>query len=86
MGEIASASSEQSTGIEQVNIAVSQMDSVTQQNAALVEEAAAAAQSMSEQAGSLLQAVARFQVEAQQRGGGELDHALMSTDARLLPA
>lgn len=85
MGEIASASSEQSTGIEQVNIAVSQMDSVTQQNAALVEEAAAAAQSMSEQAGSLLQAVARFRVEAQQRGGGELDHALMSTDARLLP-
>lgn len=85
MGEIASASSEQSTGIEQVNIAVSQMDSVTQQNAALVEEAAAAAQSMSEQAGSLLQAVARFRAEAQQRGGGELDHALMSTDARLLP-
>jgi len=86
MGEIASASSEQSTGIEQVNIAVSQMDSVTQQNAALVEEAAAAAQSMSEQAGSLLQAVARFRVEAQRRGGGELDSALMDTDVRLLPA
>ncbi|MET0186532.1 MAG: methyl-accepting chemotaxis protein [Achromobacter sp.] len=85
MGEIASASSEQSTGIEQVNIAVSQMDSVTQQNAALVEEAAAAAQSMSEQAGSLLQAVARFRVEAQRRGG-ELDPALMDTDVRLLPA
>jgi methyl-accepting chemotaxis protein len=39
MGEIASASSEQSTGIEQVNVAVTQMDEVTQQNAALVEQA-----------------------------------------------
>src|SRR5471032_645451 len=46
MAEITSASSEQSTGIDQVNIAISQMDQVTQQNAALVEQAAAAAESM----------------------------------------
>ncbi|MYZ45604.1 methyl-accepting chemotaxis protein [Schauerella aestuarii] len=84
MGEIASASSEQSTGIEQVNIAVSQMDSVTQQNAALVEEAAAAAQSMSEQASSLLQAVAQFRVDGQPRGR-DVEYAPGSR-ARLLPA
>jgi methyl-accepting chemotaxis protein len=62
MGEISSASKEQSTGIEQVNQAVSQMDQVTQQNAALVEEAAAAAQAMAEQARALRDAVAVFQV------------------------
>jgi len=84
MGDIASASSEQSTGIEQVNIAVSQMDSVTQQNAALVEEAAAAAQSMSEQATSLLQAVAQFRVDAQPRGR-DVAYAT-GNSARMLPA
>jgi methyl-accepting chemotaxis protein len=63
MGEISSASQEQRSGIEQVNLAISQMDQVTQQNAALVEEAAAAAQSMTEQARALNQSVAVFQVE-----------------------
>ncbi|MDR5779426.1 methyl-accepting chemotaxis protein [Caballeronia sp. LZ065] len=62
MGEIAAASQEQSSGIEQVSRAVTQMDEVTQQNAALVEEAAAAAQSLEDQAGRLRQAVAVFQV------------------------
>ncbi|WP_250499485.1 methyl-accepting chemotaxis protein [Caballeronia sp. GAWG1-5s-s] len=62
MGEIAAASAEQSTGIEQVSRAVTQMDEVTQQNAALVEEAAAAAQSLEDQAARLRQAVAVFQV------------------------
>ncbi|MGY6163859.1 methyl-accepting chemotaxis protein [Paraburkholderia strydomiana] len=62
MAEIASASHEQSAGIEQVNVAVSQMDEVTQQNAALVEQATAAAQAMAEQANSLRQAVAVFKV------------------------
>ncbi|MBO9883145.1 CHASE3 domain-containing protein [Xanthomonas sp. D-109] len=51
MGEIAAASQEQSAGIEQVNQTVTQMDETTQQNAALVEEATAAARSMEEQAG-----------------------------------
>jgi methyl-accepting chemotaxis protein len=62
MGDIASASNEQSTGIEQVNVAVSQMDQVTQQNAALVEQASAAAQAMAEQANSLRRAVSVFKV------------------------
>ena len=62
--EIASASAEQSTGIGQVNQAVAQMDTVTQQNAALVEQAAAAAGSMQDQAGRLAQQVRRFKVDA----------------------
>ncbi|CAG2152459.1 methyl-accepting chemotaxis protein [Cupriavidus numazuensis] len=64
MGEISAASAEQSAGIEQVNQAVTQMDSVTQQNAALVEEAAAAAGSLEEQAQRLKQAVATFRIAA----------------------
>jgi methyl-accepting chemotaxis protein-1 (serine sensor receptor) len=63
MGEIAAASEEQSNGIDQVARAVTQMDEVTQQNAALVEEAAAAAQSLEDQAGKLRAAVAVFQLE-----------------------
>ena len=62
MGEITAASQEQSTGIEQVNQAIAQMDQVTQQNAALVEEASAAAQSMQEQAASLVEAVGVFKL------------------------
>jgi uncharacterized phage infection (PIP) family protein YhgE len=65
MSEIASASQEQSDGIEQVNGAISQMDQVTQQNAALVEEAAAAAASMQDQAARLEQAVSFFRVDEQ---------------------
>ena len=64
MGEISAASHEQSTGIEQVNRAVAQMDEVTQQNAALVEQAAAAAASMADQARELKTAVAVFALEA----------------------
>lgn len=60
MGEIASASDEQSKGIEQVAQAVSEMDSVTQQNAALVEESAAAAAALEDQASQLRLAVAAF--------------------------
>jgi methyl-accepting chemotaxis protein len=63
MGEIAAASQEQSSGIEQVNQAVAQMDRVTQQNAALVEEAAAAAESLREQARQLVAAVSVFRLE-----------------------
>ncbi|MFL6643156.1 MAG: methyl-accepting chemotaxis protein [Paraburkholderia fungorum] len=63
MGEIAAASEEQSSGIDQVARAVTQMDEVTQQNAALVEEAAAAASSLEDQAGKLRAAVAVFQLE-----------------------
>jgi methyl-accepting chemotaxis protein I, serine sensor receptor len=64
MGEIAAASEEQSQGIGQVARSVTQMDQVTQQNAALVEQAAAAAQSLEDQATKLNRAVAIFAVDA----------------------
>jgi methyl-accepting chemotaxis protein len=63
MGEITSASEEQSHGIEEINRAVAQMDDMTQQNAALVEEAAAAAESMQYQASSLRRAVSVFKFD-----------------------
>ena len=63
MGEITVASQEQSVGIEEVNRAISQMDEMTQQNAALVEEAAAAAFSMREQAQLLQRSVSAFKLD-----------------------
>ncbi|MGZ8316903.1 MAG: methyl-accepting chemotaxis protein, partial [Telluria sp.] len=67
MGEIANASQEQSAGIEQVNLSIIEMDSMTQQNAALVEEAAAAAQSLQDQASELARVVSIFKlVEGEQ--------------------
>lgn len=69
MGEIASASDEQSRGIEQVSLAVTQMDQVTQQNAALVEEAAAAANALEEQASRLSNAVSVFRLEQDSDSG-----------------
>ncbi|MQA19698.1 methyl-accepting chemotaxis protein [Rugamonas rivuli] len=65
MSEIMQASQEQSSGIEQINTAVTQMDDVTQQNAALVEEAAAAAHAMQDQVNSLNDLVSVFRTEAQ---------------------
>ena len=62
MSEIANASQEQSAGIEQVNLSIIEMDSMTQQNAALVEEAAAAAQSLQDQAGELARVVSIFKL------------------------
>ncbi|KOR39502.1 chemotaxis protein [Xanthomonas oryzae] len=67
MGEITSASREQAAGITQVNQTVTQMDETTQQNAALVEEATAAARSMEDQAAQLVDAVAVFRLEPQDR-------------------
>ncbi len=67
IGEIASASEEQRHGIEHINHAISQMDEVTQQNAALVEEAAAEAQSLEGQAIKLREAVSVFVLGAAQR-------------------
>ena len=66
MGEITSASQEQSAGIDQVNQAITQMDQVNQQNAALVEEAAAAAESMQDQAANLAAAAAGFKLNQSQ--------------------
>ncbi|MFZ5550231.1 MAG: methyl-accepting chemotaxis protein [Pseudomonadota bacterium] len=65
IGEISSATHEQTSGIGQVNQAVSQLDQVTQQNAALVEESAAAAESLKQQAEQLVGAVGVFRLSAQ---------------------
>jgi X-X-X-Leu-X-X-Gly heptad repeat protein len=78
MTEIAAASHEQSSGIEQINRAITQMDTVVQMNASLVEEATAAATSMASQATGLAHAVAQFRVED---GAGAPAHAA----ARELP-
>ncbi|MET0266741.1 MAG: methyl-accepting chemotaxis protein [Duganella sp.] len=79
MGDISVASAEQSLGIEQVNGAIGEMDGMTQQNSALVEEAAAAAQAMSEQAEALTEVVglfklagAEFQTTPRQKGSDPL--------------
>ena len=70
MGEISSASADQSHGIDQINEAMGQMDQVTQSNAALVEESAAAAQSLERQAQTLVHTVSVFRLP----GNGTLQH------------
>ncbi len=67
MSEISAASMEQTSGIEQVNQAIGQMDDVTQQNAALVEQAAAAAESLEEQTQNLAVTVAHFKLDGSSR-------------------
>jgi methyl-accepting chemotaxis protein len=75
IGEIAAAGKEQSIGIQQVNEAVTQIDQITQQNAALEEEATAAAKSMEEQTDALVQAVAVFKLPARAGTSGPIrDH------------
>jgi methyl-accepting chemotaxis protein len=71
MAEITAASQEQSAGIEEVNLAITHIDEMTQQNAALVEQAAAAAESMQEQAQALSQAVAVFKLHPAQFTGAK---------------
>ncbi len=78
VGEISAAAAEQSDGISQVNVAVAQLDQMTQQNAALVEESAAAAQSMRDQAERLAQAISAFRT-------GEAARAVVSTPRRSPP-
>jgi len=77
VGEIAAASSEQSAGIDQVNAAMTQIDRVTQVNAAQTEELSSTARSMAEQANRLGQLVRAFQVDqiAQQPHGGDRSHS-----------
>jgi len=74
MGEITAAGREQSSGIEQVNIAIAQMDTATQQNASLVEEATAASQSMQHQASTLADLVSLFQLDDGGRGSPPRDN------------
>ena len=77
IGEISSASSEQTAGIGQVNLAVAQLDQMTQQNAALVEESAAAADSLHQQASQLIEAVSVFKLsnDGAQVPAGSLSNA-----------
>ncbi|CAB3658743.1 methyl-accepting chemotaxis protein [Trinickia soli] len=85
MGEIAAASEEQSGGIGEVARAVSQMDEVTQQNAALVEQASAAAQSLQEQADRLRSAVSVFQLAHEGSAGRASASASASASAPIAP-
>jgi len=80
MAEITSASQEQSLGIEQVNEAITQMDEMTQQNAALVEQSAAAAQAMQDEAGTLARSVSVFKLR------GDSGAALLAAAPRPRPA
>ncbi|MEI7968349.1 MAG: methyl-accepting chemotaxis protein [Betaproteobacteria bacterium] len=83
MAEITAASVEQSSGIEQVNQAITQMDEVTQQNAALVEEAAAAAESLEEQAQLLAQAVVVFNLsDSKDSGQSGQVNAVVAADVK----
>ncbi|WP_241054876.1 methyl-accepting chemotaxis protein [Achromobacter xylosoxidans] len=84
VGDIAAASREQVTGIGQVNTAVTQMDQVTQQNAALVEQAAAAAASLESQAQRLQHSVSTFRLPAGRQDPAPL--ALPARDTLALPA
>ena len=79
IAEIAAAAAEQSAGIEQVSQAVVHMDEGTQQNAALVEQASAAARSLEQQAGVLVQTVAIFQVGGGSAGQAGLQRQLQDT-------
>jgi len=81
MSEIANASQEQSAGIEQVNLSIIEMDSMTQQNAALVEEAAAAAQSLQDQANELAHVVSIFKLVE-----GEEAHVMETSAMAAAPA
>jgi methyl-accepting chemotaxis protein len=74
MGEITAASAEQRGGIEAVNMAITQMDEMTQRNAALVEEASAAAQSMRDQAKNLARTVSAFEL-GQDQTAASASHA-----------
>ena len=77
MGDIAAASAEQTSGIERVNDAIGEMNNVTHQNAALVEEAAAAAQSLQDQAGHLEQVVSVFKLNGSPNAAQMRNPAIM---------
>ncbi|WP_420840757.1 methyl-accepting chemotaxis protein [Herbaspirillum robiniae] len=85
VAEISSASKEQSNGIEQVNHAISQMDQTTQQNAALVEQAAAAAQALQEQASRLTSVVSVFRIDGMEAAPVRAQ-AASAAPARATPA
>jgi len=83
VAHIASASSEQSAGIEQVNLAVSQMDDITQQNAALAEQAAAGSIAMSEQSTNMTQLLSFFRVSS--KGNSATPRSTLRSKASVTP-
>ncbi|MCX8957849.1 HAMP domain-containing protein [Erwinia psidii] len=85
MGEIASASDEQSRGIDQIGHAVTEMDRVTQQNAALVQESAAGAALLEQQASRLSQAVAAFKTDGQAARLNQLQNTPVPSAAAMPP-
>ncbi len=84
IGEITAAANEQSSGIDQINVAVTQLDQMTQQNAALVEESAAAAESLKHQAVNLADVVGVFQVGESDEAGAAIARARESARQRPL--
>jgi methyl-accepting chemotaxis protein len=82
MGDIARASLEQSDGIEQVNQAITQMDDVTQQNAALVEQASAATVSMEQQTSQLMQELSTFKLDQQLQHAPRTQHSQQAPQAQ----
>jgi methyl-accepting chemotaxis protein len=86
MADIQAASGEQTTGIEQINQAIIQMDTVTQQNAALVEQSAAASESMQEQAKKLSEVVSVFRLDRQQSAAAAPRLPARPPQASKLPA
>ena len=85
IGEITAASQEQTAGIDQINQAIMQMDDVTQQNAALVEQAAAAAASLQDQAGNLVDAVRVFKTAGSSMTGERLQKAVTLPATPVVP-
>ena len=89
VGEIAASAQEQATGLQQVNVAVSQMDQTTQQNAAMAEEATAASRSLSQETGQLSGLVGQFQISPDGEGapaGGETRNVAPRAVKRALEA
>jgi methyl-accepting chemotaxis protein len=81
IGEISEASAEQSSGIHEVSGAITQLDQMTQQNAALVEQSAAAAESLRDQTAQLVQAVAVFKLTATGYAPTQASHLLPAAAA-----
>jgi methyl-accepting chemotaxis protein len=82
VGEISAAAAEQSAGLRQINESVADLDQMTQRNAALVEEGAAATDSLQQQAKTLVQTVARFQLDDQDSSNPPLGMPAADPDSR----
>ena len=85
VAQIATASQQQSSGIDQVNVAVGQMDEITQQNAALAEQASAASISMSEQSDSMMRVLAFFKNGDDSSSSNESDRSSTARQGRSKP-